>query len=186
MLLHTCCADCLLKIYQTLSEAQRQDLQIFFYNPNIYPREEYMTRLSAVKRVAATLTPKPKVLVPHYQPQTYFEALEPSSSSGECFRIIPQRQRCPRCWKLRLQALFEYAVANNIKTVSSTLLASSYQDVKTIVKIAQELAREYQLDFYVPDASQLDHPLPTCGFYKQYYCGCLYSLVEKSREKYGL
>lgn len=186
MLLHVCCADCLLKIYQTFDAKQRQELQLFFYNPNIYPREEYMSRLKAIKKVVKEMKPVPKIIVPAYQPQTYFSLLPTNPSENNTLQIISQSQRCPLCWQQRLTALFDYAKERGIKTVSSTLISSSYQDVKTIVKIAEKLAKEYQLDFYLPDLTEIDYQQSTCGFYKQNYCGCLYSLVEKSREKYNL
>ena len=195
MLIHTCCADCLIKFYQTLDEKQKSTSQIFFYNPNIYPREEYMARLLAVKKIIKQLNIKNKIIVPNYLPQDYFHNLSKekvireiheNNKEQKCFTIISQTVRCPLCWELRLKALFERAKANNIKLVSSTLFSSNYQNRSQIKLIATRLSQEFNINFYFPQISQNDRQQINKGFYKQNYCGCLYSLIEKSREKYEI
>lgn len=195
MLIHTCCADCFLKLYQSLGEEMQATVQIFFYNPNIYPREEHQARLLAIKKVVKNLNRDIKIIVANYQPQDYFQTIKQLKNDREnCenkaiddrFTIISRQKRCPLCWELRLRALFEKAKVEKIALVSSTLFSSNYQDLDKVKLIAQKLSREYQIDFYLPkmDKAMRDHSHR--GFYKQNYCGCLYSLLEKSREKYDL
>jgi predicted adenine nucleotide alpha hydrolase (AANH) superfamily ATPase len=195
MLIHTCCADCFLKFYQALSKKQQADCQIFFYNPNIYPREEYNARLLAVKKVVKSLNRDIKIIVANYLPQQYFQALKKLNINRENheikqpqnhFTVIPASKRCPICWKLRLRALFDKAKEKDISQVSSTLFSSNYQDLAKIKVIADRLSTEYQIDFYLPKIGKTDRDQINKGFYKQNYCGCLYSLIEKSREKYQL
>jgi len=190
MLLHVCCADCFLKLYQSFSRKQKNNLQVLFYNPNICPREEYMARLKAIKKVVQQLDQKIKIIVPAYQPQTYFNNLKKlnlkQNPKNQNFAIPNKKSRCPVCWLERLEFLFKTAQENNIDQVSSTLLSSGYQDVATILKIAQHLSEKYQINFYMPELEKINHQQKTGGFYKQNYCGCLYSLIEKSREKYDL
>lgn len=195
MLIHTCCADCLIKFYQTLDEKQKSTSQIFFYNPNIYPREEYVARLLAIKTIAKQFNINSKIIVPNYLPQDYFKNLSQLSSNREirekkkeqnCFTIISQKKRCPLCWELRLRALFERAKSDKIQVVSSTLFSSNYQNLSQIKQIAQKLSQEFNIDFYFPQISQTNRQQINKGFYKQNYCGCLYSLIEKSREKYQI
>jgi predicted adenine nucleotide alpha hydrolase (AANH) superfamily ATPase len=184
-LIHACCADCLLKLVEQLPN---KDASIYFYNPNIYPREEYLARLNAVKKVNQEL--KLKLIVPAYRPQEYFSNFsrenndKPSSFSHENFKIIDKNSRCPQCWYLRLRKTFEYAKENDFDQVTSTLLSSCYQDQDKIKKIADKLSKDFEIKFYFPE--KIDHHKKTCGFYKQNFCGCLYSLIEKSREKYNL
>lgn len=214
MLIHTCCADCFLKLYQSLSEEMQAAVQIFFYNPNIYPREEHQARLLAIKKVVKSLNRDIKIIVANYQPQDYFQTIKKLKDSREnrdgyknrgrqnrdaknrenCenksadnrFTIISRQKRCPLCWELRLRALFEKAQAEKIPLVSSTLFSSNYQDLDKVKLIAQKLSEEYQIDFYVPKIDQAMRDHSHRGFYKQNYCGCLYSLLEKSREKYDV
>lgn len=186
MLIHTCCADCLLKLVNSL---QNKEASIFFYNPNLYPREEYFARLNAVKKVNQDLDLK--LIVPAYKPQAYFSnftrvnnELNSFSCEKNCFRVIPKAERCPKCWYQRLKASFEYAKENGFEIVTSTLLSSSYQDPDKIKMIAIKLSKDYGIDFYIPE--KINHHKKTCGFYKQNFCGCLYSLIEKTQEKYQL
>ena len=204
MLIHTCCADCFLKLYQSLPGETQAAVQIFFYNPNIYPREEHQARLLAIKKVVKSLNQDIKIIVANYQPQDYFQTIKKLRGSREncdsfknrenCenksadnrFTIISRQKRCPLCWELRLRALFEKAQAEKIPLVSSTLFSSNYQDLDKVKLIAQKLSEEYQIDFYVPKIDQAMRDHSHRGFYKQNYCGCLYSLLEKSREKYDV
>ena len=192
ILIHACCADCLLKLLAVLKQeagAILQESSILFYNPNIYPREEYQARLKAVKTIA--LEEKIKLIVPNYKPQEYFETIGGIESDFEdelksdFSRVIMPKQklRCQKCWNLRLNFLFKMAKARDFTIVTSTLLSSNYQNQNEIRKIALSLAKKYQIEFH--EVNEIDHGLKTCGFYKQNYCGCLFSLIEKSREKYA-
>ena len=189
MLIHVCCADCFLKIYQTLKHGE--NVSLFFYNPNLHPREEYYARLRALKRVIAKLetedNKKIKLIIPDYKPQEYFEKLnlkKDENLAEDLLKIPPKNRRCPICWRLRLEALFHYAKENGYKKVSSTLFSSSYQNIEKIKQIASALSQKYDIEFYLPDQKKLDKYQLTKGFYKQNYCGCVFSLVEKVREKY--
>lgn len=195
MLIHTCCADCFLKFYQALTAVEQKESQIFFYNPNIYPREEFNARLQAVKKVVKSLDNNIEIFVENYLPQDYFHALaknekinklRENNRDQQLFTVIAKKLRCPICWNLRLRALFKKAKQENISLVSSTLFSSNYQDLRQIRKIAERLSKEFQIDFYFPKLNKLDRDQVNKGFYKQNYCGCLYSLIEKSREKYQI
>lgn len=189
ILIHACCADCLLKLLSALKTEDDFDSNqalILFYNPNIYPREEYQSRLKAVKKVALDFGIK--LSVPNYKPQEYFEAvggldLADENSNISRVNIPSKKNRCPKCWNLRLDFAFKMAKTESFSAVTSTLLSSSYQDQDQIRKIALALAKKYTVEFH--EVKNIDHCLKTCGFYKQNFCGCLYSLIEKSREKYG-
>ncbi len=193
ILVHACCGDCLLKLLHSLEKEKffaKTESAIFFYNPNIYPQEEYQARLRAVKTITAEQ--QIKLIVPNYKPQNYFTEINKNAKKksdnqkeiDESFYLPNKLERCPKCWQLRLNELFSYAKDHDFTMVSSTLLSSSYQDQAKIGQIAQSLSRTYKIDFYQP--KNIDYYLPTSGFYKQNFCGCLYSLLEKSREKYKL
>jgi predicted adenine nucleotide alpha hydrolase (AANH) superfamily ATPase len=65
----------LLKILSSLSSEEQKQSQIIFYNPNLYPREEFNARLQAVKKVVKSLDPDIKIFVENYLPQDNFHAL---------------------------------------------------------------------------------------------------------------
>jgi len=163
ILLHACCADCLLKIADGETKTTA-----YFYNPNIHPRSEYQSRLAAIRKV--TEEEKIDLSVPDWRPKEYFEAVKNNKS------------RCKNCWKLRMERTAKEAKSKGFTGFSTTLLASQYQNQKIIEKIGQEMAEKYEIKFWVP--KEIKRELKTSGFYKQFFCGCVYSLRERLEEKY--
>ncbi len=180
VLIHVCCADCLLKFIQSIKENNKDVVEIvaYFYNPNIQPRSEYLARLKAVQKVAEEN--KIKVVVPDWSPKEWFLSLQ-NNVFGERWRERPSR--CINCWNLRLRRLFEWAKKNEFNLVSSTLITSHYQDKNIIKKIGITLEKEFEIKFLIP--KKVIRELKTKGFYKQNYCGCCYSLVEGLTEKFS-
>ena len=177
LLIHACCADCLLKFIDSVRSANKEisEIEIYFYNPNIHPRSEYLARLKAIKKISEEN--KIKLIVADWSPREWFLITKPFPNPS-----LDRAGRCINCWKLRLRKTFEYAKIKDFDKVSSTLLTSHYQDNKKIEKIAKELEDEYKIKFLVPKKVSKD--LKTTGFYKQNYCGCCYSLVEAWGEKF--
>ena len=170
LLLQACCADCILKFIDSIREGNLEidEVIAYFYNPNIQPRSEYLSRLKAIQKV--TEENKIKLIVPDWSPKEYFK------------EIKSKENRCNKCWKLRLEKSFEYAKDNNFELISSTLITSHYQDQETIKEIAKSLEKKYKIKFLMPKKVSKD--LETSGFYKQNYCGCAYSLVETWEGKF--
>jgi predicted adenine nucleotide alpha hydrolase (AANH) superfamily ATPase len=168
LLIHACCADCLLKFVDSIKNENKEflEIEVFFYNSNIHPRAEYLARLNAIKKI--TVDNKIKLVVADWSPSEWF---------------IQVKTRCRDCWELRLRKTFEYAKDKSFSQISSTLLTSHYQDQSKIEKIAKKLEKEYKIKFLVPKKVSKD--LKTTGFYKQNYCGCCYSLVEAWGEKFN-
>jgi len=166
ILIHACCADCLLNTFISLSP--KEDITVLFYNPNIHPRAEFLERLNAVKIILKDY-PDIKLIIPDYRPNEYFKSIQ------------KEKIRCIGCWKQRLKYLFEYAKEHNFGFITSTLISSSYQNKEEILKIAHDFQNKYSIEFLVPtECKQEIHK----GFYKQNFCGCCYSLVERMNEKY--
>ena len=188
LLIHACCADCLLKFIDSIKRENKEisEIEVYFYNPNIHPRSEYLTRLKAIKKI--TEDNKIKLIVADWSPREYFKGTKPTIPSlnlpkADAFRRASKAWRCINCWKLRLEKTFEYAKEKDFEVLSSTLITSHYQDQKKIEKIAKELENDYKTKFFVP--KKVSKNLKTTGFYKQNYCGCCYSLVEAWENKFG-
>jgi predicted adenine nucleotide alpha hydrolase (AANH) superfamily ATPase len=133
------------------------------------------------------------VIVPDWSPKEWYEGqmkkpfgathhLSTHKEYSEAIDRAPKHERCPRCWELRLKKTAEYAKRNGYEAFSSTLVTSQYQDSETIKKIALKIAQDNQIEFIVPEANCCE--LKTKGFYKQNFCGCVYSLKERFEEKY--
>ncbi len=208
LLIHTCCADCALKMEQSLSSLIEQpifekflkksdikspnrkfadiknpnfvkmpgEMLFYFANDNIHPRSEWLSRYRALKKIAKEQNWK--IVVKNYRPSDYFEHILSLGNFPE------ETQRCPVCWRLRLKNSFDYAAAHEFDLVTTTLLSSHYQASKIITRIAEDIAQQYpQVDFWQPP--QINKDLEFKGFYKQNYCGCAFSLVERMSEKYS-
>ena len=167
LLLHACCADCVLKFIESAKADNFDDVVVYYYNPNIHPRAEYLTRLKAIQSLNLNL------VVADYSPKDYFQVLEGPALPG----------RCHACWSLRLSKTADYALNYGFTHFSSTLVTSEYQDTKTIITIANNLSKKLKIKFYLPKEICCD--LKTTGFYKQFFCGCVYSLTERYQEKYS-
>ncbi len=199
VLIHACCADCLVKMVASL---KNEDIEVtaYFYNPNIHPRAEYLSRLKAIQKIAEEN--KIKLVVADWSPREWFskiplgyaaspfEERETLKQNPSVLRTAPldemeplkSKTRCDGCWELRLRKTFEYASKNNFEAVSTTLLTSHYQNKNKIEEIGKTLEKEYGIKFLIPKKVVKD--LKTSGFYKQNYCGCCYSLVEAWGEKF--
>lgn len=181
ILIHACCADCSLKLLDLIKSEiglKNENITLFFFNPNIYPRSEYFERLNALKKMFKETGIK--IIIPDYEPSSYFTSF--NFKTSEVF-FIEKNIRCPICWHLRLFETFNYAKEYGYKIVSTTLLTSTYQKREEVVKIGNTLAKDYELNFFIP--KKVNSEIKTSGFYKQNYCGCLFSLNEKTKSKYA-
>jgi hypothetical protein len=82
-----------------------------------------------------------------------------------------------------LEKTAEYAKKNGFEAFSSTLLTSEYQNSEMIEKIGKEIGKKCEIEFLVP--KKVYKKLETKGFYKQVFCGCCYSLVERFEKKFS-
>lgn len=185
LLIHTCCADCLLKMIDSLKD-ESVEIVGYFYNPNIHPRSEYLTRLKAAQKICEENMVN--LVVPDWSPKEWFKqiplgyAVSPFEKRETLEQKPNNKTRCEECWKLRLRKTFEYAKEKGFETVSSTLVTSHYQNKEKIGEIGKMLEKEFGIKFLVPE--KVSSELKTSGFYKQNYCGCCYSLVEAWSEKF--
>ena len=102
LLLHSCCAPCSSYCLEYLT--QYFEITDFFYNPNIYPEDEYRKREAELQRLISALPLQNPVhfLGGKYEPEKFFEmakGLENVPEGGE---------RCFKCYRMRLEeAAFE-------------------------------------------------------------------------------
>jgi len=179
LLIHACCADCLLKMVESIkTEKSFDEIEVYYYNPNIHPRSEYQSRLKAMQLMIGDL----KMIVPDWRPREWFETLRPAGTSLDR-EALKKGIRCEKCWRLRLEKTAEFAKKNGFEAFTSTLLTSEYQNSEMIEKIGEEIGKKYKIGFFVP--KNICKYLETKGFYKQIFCGCCYSLIERYEEKFS-
>ena len=187
LLLHACCGPCSSYVLEYLY--QHFDITVFYYNPNIYPQEEYQRRLAELKKLYETFPPalqgKVKVVEEAYDPEDFYKAVG-TREQPELAREPEKGERCRRCYEFRLRRAFEYAAAHNFDFFCTTLSISPFKDAEKLNVIGETLEGEADGTQKVP------HWLPSefnkkggftrsleiseeYGMYRQDYCGCIYS-----------
>lgn len=169
LLLHTCCGPCFLGVWEDL-KTKNLEITNYYYNPNIYPEDEYYKRLENLQ-IAAT-DKSEGVVTSEYEPEKYAEAISGHEND------FPGR--CTYCYQLRLTKTAEYAKEHGFDAFSTTLLVSPYQQHGVLKRLGKEIAKEFGLNFYYTDwrlhyrVGQNEAKI--IPIYRQKYCGCKYSL----------
>ena len=176
LLLHICCGPCATHVVELLS--QKYTVTGYFYNPNIYPEEEYKKRLDAARKVAGKLGIN--LIECEYEPQTFYDAVKGFENEPENGR------RCPICYRLRLSKTAEYAAGNSFDCISSTLTLGPQKKASVINPIGREEAERAGLIFIEGNWKKKDGFKRSCelsseyGLYRQKYCGCLFSMRKEN------
>jgi len=149
----------------------------FFFNPNIQPREEFSKRLGAVRRLSELMG------IDVTLSDDYDATLFSRDNSGRHLRELGKEERCRFCYSLRLEATARAARDGGFDLFSSSLLYSRYQDHELIKGLAQRVADETGVPFFYRDFragwSEGIKTSKEMGLYRQNYCGCVYSWIER-------
>jgi epoxyqueuosine reductase len=171
--LHICCAVCAAGSAERLIQEGHQVVG-FYYNPNIYPPEEYRLRLENARKVAGKLA---FVLnTGTYFPEEWerlIEGLEKEPEGG---------RRCPLCFRMRLEKTYQFMLESGCEAFASTLSMGSNKSALLIEQIACQIGAERFLsrDFKKKEGFKRAGELSRLwGLYRQNYCGCQYSLRDK-------
>ena len=184
LLLHSCCAPCSSYVLEYLSEYFR--ITVFYYNPNIYPEEEYRMRVKEQQTFIQKLPAKYPVSFEEgrYDTERFYaiaKGLEQVPEGGE---------RCFRCYELRLREAAELAKERNFDYFTTTLSVSPHKNDQMLNLIGEELEKQYGVrhlpaDFKKREGYKRSIELSKqYGLYRQDYCGCEFSL-RQAREQQG-
>jgi predicted adenine nucleotide alpha hydrolase (AANH) superfamily ATPase len=170
-LMHICCAPCSIYPVGELLKNNADKITGFYFNPNIYPDEEYSRRRAAVEEYWGKKGLE--VIYPDYEPSRFSRSVANNES---------QPARCRICWQMRLEETAALAKTNGFDSFSTTLLISPYQEHLTIKSIGESVARRAGLEFYYEDFRSgfrySQEEARRNHLYMQKYCGCRFSLVE--------
>ena len=175
LLLHSCCGPCSSYVLEYLSQFFR--ITLFYYNPNIYPQEEYFRRLAEQRDLLEQLPLKhPVSLVEGDYDTEHFYAvakgLEKEPEGGE---------RCFACYELRLRQAAALAKEGGFDYFTTTLSISPYKNAQKLHEIGERLGQEYGVrplpsDFKKQGGYQRSIALSReYELYRQDYCGCVFS-----------
>ena len=178
LLLHSCCAPCSSYVLEYLSKYFF--ITVFYYNPNISSKEEYLKRMSEQKRFIEEcnfVNPVKFVDAPYDNEkfENMISGLEKEQEGG---------LRCHKCYYLRLEKTAQIAKEQGFDYFCTTLSISPYKDAQKLNKIGKILETKYQIKYLYSDFKKKD------GFkksnelaykyqlYRQNYCGCEYSMAQ--------
>ena len=173
LLLHACCAPCSSYCLEYLEPFF--DITVFFYNPNMDTKEEFVRRSAELERFIDSSKMNVKVTIERYAPQEFYNAvrgLEAEPEGGE---------RCFKCYELRLRASAAYAGKNSFDYFTTTLSISPHKNAAVLNEIGERLGFEYGVRFLPSDFKKKDGFKRSIelsmqyGLYRQNYCGCVYS-----------
>ena len=183
LLLHSCCAPCSSYCLEYLS--RYFEITDMFYNPNIYPPEEYDKRASELERLIGEMPLENDVhfLLTEYDEREFYNAVKGLESLGE------GSERCHACFRLRLERAARYAKENGFDFFTTTLSISPYKNAQALYDISKEISEKYGIAFLPSDfkkkngykrSVELSHEY---DLYRQDYCGCIFSKKESEIRK---
>jgi epoxyqueuosine reductase len=176
LLLHSCCAPCSGEVMEALL-VSNIDFSIFFYNPNIHPVQEYEIR----KQENVKFAEKHNIplIDADYDKDNWFERIKG-------LELEPERgKRCSVCFDMRFERTALYAHEHGFPVISSSLGISRWKDMNQINDSGTRAASRYENITYWTynwrkggGAARMYDIAKREGFYKQEYCGCVYSLRD--------
>lgn len=174
LLLHTCCAPCLIYPLEKLIK-DKHEVKGFFYNPNIYSLLEYRRRRKALLNYSTIANIE--IIYPEYLQSEFLSAIGENKNKP---------QRCSLCWSFRLKKTAQFAKRNGFSGFSTTLLVSPYQDQELLKEICAKISKEEKIHFYYedfrPGFRKAHDAAKARGIYCQNYCGCMYSYMERCKK----
>ncbi len=182
VLLHVCCGPCGSSVLEYLT--QYFDLTLLWYNPNIYPEEEFALRRETLLKLVRDMGLSGRVDI----------LLEPWRSEDYSARVIglenePEGgRRCTECFRLRLEETAKLAAERGFDYFCTTLTLSRHKDAVRINTLAEEIAAKTGARWLPSDFKKHDgenRSIELCeqyNVYRQLYCGCEYSLRRREAQ----
>lgn len=180
LFLHSCCAPCSSYVLEYLSNYFQ--ITVFYYNPNIFPAEEFAKRTKEQRQLIEQLPAKHSIsfLAGEYESERFYEmakGLENVPEGGE---------RCFKCYELRLRRSAELAKEGSFDYFTTTLSISPLKNAQKLNEIGEKIAEEFGISYLNSDFKKKNGYKRSTelskeyGLYRQDYCGCVYSMRERT------
>ena len=173
IILQACCAPCSTYPIQKLKEEGYEPV-VFFYNPNIFPFEEYEIRRNELKNYCKKLNIE--YLEGKYENEVFLDFVKGLETEPE------KGKRCTKCFYLRLDKTAQIAVKNNIEYFTTTLTVSPHKDSNQIFEVGRIIAEKYKINFLEYNFKKQNgfkisrQIAKENNMYAQKYCGCQFSI----------
>ncbi|MDD6170688.1 MAG: epoxyqueuosine reductase QueH [Lachnospiraceae bacterium] len=182
LLLHSCCAPCSSYVLEYLSEYFY--ITVFYYNPNIYPDEEYKKRVIEQQEFIRKFPMKypVKFIEGDFEKDLFYEKTKGKE------QIKEGGERCFLCYELRLEKTAKLAKELSFDYFTTTLSISPLKNAAKLNEIGQRLGKTYNIPYLVSDFKKKNGYKRSVEIskeyemYRQYYCGCVYSKKQRDEE----
>lgn len=176
LLLHACCGPCASSVLEYLTPLF--DVTVYFYNPNILPKEEFIKRENALKDVIAHFDGV-KLIIPEQDEIEYISYVKGHKNDRE------GGARCSLCFTLRLEKTAEFLKihSDEFDFFATTLTVSPHKNAPLINQIGNDVANKIGVKYLSSDFKKRDGYLRSTvlcrewGIYRQVYCGCIQELL---------
>ena len=182
LLIHSCCAPCSSYVLEYLS--QYFHITVLYYNPNVYPPEEYSARVGEQRKLIEQLP----VIYPiefvegWYVPDEFYAVAKGHEQDKE------GEERCFHCYQLRLNEAAKYAKEGGFDYFTTTLSISPLKKAAKLNEIGEQLGKDYGVSYLLSDFKKKEGYKRSVqlsqeyDLYRQNYCGCVYSKISSEKE----
>lgn len=175
LLLHSCCGPCSSYVISYLTKYF--DITVFYYNPNIYPYDEYLKRKKEQIKLINEIDKVNSVnIIDCDYDNDYYNTLIKGLENE------PERgNRCKICYLMRMEKTARTASENNFDFFCTTLSVSPYKNSMWINEFGELLEKKYNVRWLYSDFKKRDGYKTSISLsnkynlYRQNYCGCIYS-----------
>ena len=185
ILLHSCCAPCSTAVIERLAE--NYDITILFYNPNIYPEQEYFKRKNEeIKYIEHLNKTSPEIQISmldcDYDNITFYNAVKGLENERE------GGSRCAVCFKVRLEKTAVLAKENGFDVFGTTLSVSPHKNAELLNQIGKALEMQHGIAYLEANFKKQNGYKRSVelakenGLYRQNYCGCEFALRFQEQE----
>ena len=183
LLLHSCCAPCSSYVIEYLTEYF--EMTVFYFNPNIYPEEEFYKRIDEQCRFIDRIPVKHPIhfIGSDYRSEEFYAAVKGHEGDPE------GGERCKICYRLRLEETARLAAREGFDYFTTTLSISPHKNAEWLNSIGAELTSEYKVPWLFSDFKKRNgfkRSTELCReycIYRQDYCGCVFSKAESERRR---
>ena len=175
LLLHSCCGPCSSYVISYLTNYF--DITILYYNPNIYPYDEYLKRKQEQIKLINEIdcSNNLDIMDCDYDNDLYEKCIIGLENEPE------RGNRCMVCYNLRMEKTAKMAKEYNYDYFCTTLSVSPYKNAEWINEIGEKLQNKYNVKWLYSDFKKKDGYKQSIllskkyNLYRQDYCGCIYS-----------
>jgi len=179
LLLHSCCAPCSGEVMEAIA-ASGIDFAIYFYNPNIHPRQEY--ELRKIENIRFAEKHGIPFVDADYDLENWFQRIKGLEWEPE------RGARCTACFDMRFERTALYAHEHDFPVITSCLGISRWKNLAQINACGVRAANRYpgmiywEFNWRKQGGSQRMLEISKEErFYQQEYCGCVYSLRDTNQ-----